>query len=207
MFEKQVLKPLPLGSGLSVMVVVIAKDRYPEAEHVFVYDNVTTHTKRRDDVANIVKMTLGPSSNIGDVIETCINEEGVEKKIRVRFSDTHFPDGSTQYFYWPGDHPIYGAEATKSLHGQFKGIAQLLLERGTNPAGLKLTCKSPQRYVANTHCCVRQVLSKQPGFIEQQSALEEIAEADGCRLLFLPKFHCELNPIEQCWGCAKRVYR
>ncbi|KIY61088.1 hypothetical protein CYLTODRAFT_363327 [Cylindrobasidium torrendii FP15055 ss-10] len=32
-------------------------------------------------------------------------------------------------------------------------------------------------------------------------------EAFGIRVLFLPKFHCELNPIEQCWGYAKRLYR
>ena len=25
--------------------------------------------------------------------------------------------------------------------------------------------------------------------------------------MFLSKFHCELNPIEQCWGYAKRKYR
>jgi hypothetical protein len=29
----------------------------------------------------------------------------------------------------------------------------------------------------------------------------------GFQIIFLPKFHCELNPIEQGWGYAKRVYR
>lgn len=29
----------------------------------------------------------------------------------------------------------------------------------------------------------------------------------GMEVLFPPKFHCELNCMEQCWGYAKRVYR
>jgi transposase len=26
-------------------------------------------------------------------------------------------------------------------------------------------------------------------------------------VVFLPKYHCGLNPIEQCWGYAKKRYR
>jgi transposase len=37
--------------------------------------------------------------------------------------------------------------------------------------------------------------------------LETACEARGFRAIFLPKFHCELNFIEQCWGYSKRVYR
>ncbi|KAF8236176.1 hypothetical protein L208DRAFT_1253078, partial [Tricholoma matsutake] len=29
----------------------------------------------------------------------------------------------------------------------------------------------------------------------------------GFQILFLPKFHCELNIIKQCWGHAKRQYQ
>ncbi|KAH7903801.1 hypothetical protein BJ138DRAFT_1131235 [Hygrophoropsis aurantiaca] len=40
-----------------------------------------------------------------------------------------------------------------------------------------------------------------------KSRLELACEARGFQVLFLLKFHCELNFIEQCWGYAKRVYR
>jgi hypothetical protein len=34
-----------------------------------------------------------------------------------------------------------------------------------------------------------------------------VCRAQGIDVIFLPKFHCELNFIEQCWGYAKRIYR
>ncbi|OAX31822.1 hypothetical protein K503DRAFT_666537, partial [Rhizopogon vinicolor AM-OR11-026] len=39
------------------------------------------------------------------------------------------------------------------------------------------------------------------------SVLEALCRARGFDIIFLPKFHCELNFIEQCWGFAKRMYR
>jgi len=39
-----------------------------------------------------------------------------------------------------------------------------------------------------------------------KSLLEITCEARGFTVLFIPKFHCELNFIEQFWGFAKRIY-
>ncbi|TFY76443.1 hypothetical protein EWM64_g7570 [Hericium alpestre] len=41
----------------------------------------------------------------------------------------------------------------------------------------------------------------------QKSALEELIESRGHICDFYPKFHCELNFIEQYWGAAKLCYR
>jgi hypothetical protein len=37
--------------------------------------------------------------------------------------------------------------------------------------------------------------------------LEEVIKAAGHECVFLPKFHCELNPIEMYWGWCKYRYR
>jgi hypothetical protein len=51
------------------------------------------------------------------------------------------------------------------------------------------------------------MLYNEPDFRNVDSILEADAKAWGFQILFLPKFHCELNFIEQCWGHAKRRYR
>ena len=40
-----------------------------------------------------------------------------------------------------------------------------------------------------------------------KTALVELVESHGHIAFFYPKFHCELNFIEQCWGAAKYQYR
>ncbi|KAJ8579338.1 hypothetical protein M405DRAFT_897044 [Rhizopogon salebrosus TDB-379] len=51
------------------------------------------------------------------------------------------------------------------------------------------------------------MLYNQPDFVAVESNLETVCKTRGFSVLFLPKFHCELNFIEQCWGYAKCTYR
>ena len=50
-------------------------------------------------------------------------------------------------------------------------------------------------------------LSSQEDFATEPSLVEKIARNAGHFATFLPKFHCECNPIEQLWAEAKRVTR
>lgn len=181
-----------------VLAIGLAKAKYPEAEHIFIYDNATTHTKRRDDALSACQMTLKPSANFG-VASTGPNGD----KVKIRMANAKFADGSPQDLHFPDTHAKFP--------GQFKGVTKILEERGIDTTGLKLQCsQSKCKTLAQGEvqsCCARRILFNQPDFMEQKSSLEELAEAHGCSVLLLPKFHCELNPIEQCWGCAKRVYR
>jgi hypothetical protein len=53
-------------------------------------------------------------------------------------------------------------------------------------------------------CCT---LFYENDFVNQNSKLEDVCEIYGIQVPSLPKFHCKLNFIEQCWGYAKRKYR
>ena len=54
------------------------------------------------------------------------------------------------------------------------------------------------------NCCMQRLLSLQDDFKNEKPLLQLIIEGAGHTCLFLPKFHCELNPIELVWGQAKR---
>jgi len=53
----------------------------------------------------------------------------------------------------------------------------------------------------------RKIMSQQPDFLVQKGRLEEVIVAAGHQVIFYPKFHCELNYIENFWGAAKKFSR
>lgn len=52
-------------------------------------------------------------------------------------------------------------------------------------------------------CCMYRVLSLQEDFVNEKPMIQHYVESRGHVCMFLPKFHCELNPIELLWGYAK----
>jgi hypothetical protein len=53
-------------------------------------------------------------------------------------------------------------------------------------------------------CCMQRALECQPDFKAEKPLLQVLIEKRGHICLFLPKFHCELNPIEMVWAQIKR---
>jgi len=94
----------------------------------------------------------------------------------------------------------------KNADGVQKGIRTILLERGKWHDKLLKICKpctnkvpiSERKaggyYVEN--CCATTILSRELDFVEQRDALTEAVENSGHKILFYPKYHCELNYIE-----------
>ncbi|KAG1759434.1 hypothetical protein EDD22DRAFT_742966, partial [Suillus occidentalis] len=83
----------------------------------------------------------------------------------------------------PLDHQFY------EFHGQPKGMRVILEECGL--------------WDESTTCCMRKVLSLQTDFFAEEPRLQLVIEVAGHKCYFLPKFHCELNPIKMYWGWVK----
>ena len=66
----------------------------------------------------------------------------------------------------------------------------ILEERGINTSSMKADD-------------MKIVLSFHDDFRTEKTLVEKFLIDEGHKVMFLPKFHCELNPIERVWGQAK----
>ena len=183
----------------------IVQKHYPNDHHIFMYDNATTHMKRPATTPTATKMTKNPSTKFGAEVTVTMDEkiqyaaDGKPQKCTVQMGPGILPNGQPHYFY---------NTLSTTVLGTFKGMTKLLQECGfTEEAKLKGSCKNFKCPTGARKCCQKHMLYDQPDFTDQLSALEIVCKTRGFEVIFLPKFHCELNFIEQCWGHAKRVYR
>ncbi|THU95070.1 hypothetical protein K435DRAFT_819824 [Dendrothele bispora CBS 962.96] len=185
----------------------LVQEMWPEYEHIFIYDNATTHLKRPDGSLSAQKMPKGPSKNFFVEVtqrdeqgKPVYNSDGTYAKTKIQMTGAKFADGRPQSLY-------YGNSEGEKFPGQFKGMERILDEWGIKIDKKKAECKGFHCAAPAIDCCCRRILYNQPDFELIESVLETKCKERGVEVIFLPKFHCELNPIEQCWGYSKRLYR
>ena len=181
---------------------------YLDEDHVLVFNNTTTHFTWEEDAlsaSKMVKWTLAKGKNWGVMVpeldENCdpvYDLKGNPLKMQVWMESAKFADGTSQDLYWPEGHPHAGVfKGMAAILGEW-GFEGMLSKRGKCS---KLKCKPDVM-----DCCCYQILYFQPDFINIPSKLEKLCKRRRYRVIFLPKFHCELNFIEQCWGFSKHLY-
>ncbi|KAG8722296.1 hypothetical protein FRC08_004532 [Ceratobasidium sp. 394] len=139
------------------------------------------------------KNTPKPTSE--NVLVRTADVDGNE--IEVPMTGAYFSDGRSQSLYWQEGHP---------QAGWFKGMAQIVKEWGWENA-YKIRAKCKKCDYTRTDYCSRRILFNEPDFSNPSSVVERLVTSRGHGFLLLPKFHPELNSIEQCWAKAKWLYR
>src|ERR1043166_2354973 len=160
--------------------IPIFEATHPGAIAIFAFDNSTSHGAFSPDALIASYMNVGPG--------------GKQPKMR----NTIF-NGQVQLMNYPDDFP------DESLREKPKGMKQILHERQLLKPGLKGFCKNKNS--TDNQCCMQHILENQPDFLSQKCMIQEIIESKGHKVIFYPKFHCELNYIEMYWGAAKRYSR
>ena len=131
----------------------IVKESYPDNNHLFIYNNATTHLKHADDALSACKMPKNPSETWGIEVNQ-LHPDGKQVftadrkyvKMKIRMGDGTC-NGVPQSFYFPEGH---------KKAGWFKGMATILEERGfANVSKLKAQCKDFKCAKGATLCCCR----------------------------------------------------
>jgi hypothetical protein len=127
----------------------VVSEAYPNFDHIFIYDNASTHLKRADGARSARKMPKSvPISTVNKKRDNWLVEitdrdpttgkpiylpDGSLRKVKIRMEGGFLPDKSPQLFYFPDDHDKFP--------GLFKGMAIILQERGfENAHHLKAQC-------------------------------------------------------------------
>ena len=181
--------------------IKLVKEHYPDEDHVLVFDNAMTHLKRPEDALSACKMPKHPSkegTNWG--IEVTAKDaagkivygmDGKPSKVKVQMRDGTLKDGSPQSLYFPDGHPHTGIFKDMAIILEEHGYCDMLQVHAECPG---FTCDPTVKC-----CCCQHMLYNEPNFVNVKLTLELACASEGVHILFLLKFHCKLNFIEQCW--------
>lgn len=184
---------------------------YPDHKFVFLYDWSTCHDKMATDSVH-AKLFLKDHGfqKYGKDTADQLHKKGERKEFvcidSLEIEIANFPDrlnewvgdGMQYYKFRKDEKPISGGVDSVDYEGMPKGLSQLLRELGLYHSGLKRKVEGQDK----TNC-MTSIFMALPHIDGQQSILAQITEDRGHKCLMLPKFHCELNPMERRWGRSK----
>jgi len=99
---------------------------------------------------------------------------------------------------WIDDNGVNQSIKCRDENDKYKGLVQILKELNI--------IHSIKEFETKSLAELRSLLSSHPAFNEN-TQLEKLASKYGIRILWCPKFHCELNPIEGLWCDLKWFVR
>jgi hypothetical protein len=143
----------------------------PDCQALFIFDQSSAHASLPPDALRAFEMNK--------------TNGGKQRKQK----DTVIPQSNP--------HARFRGKAQKmTVKGEAKGLEQVLKERGFDTKRFKRAKCAPVCPYESQGCCMARTLSQQDDFKNQTSMLEDLITSRGHLCMFLPKFHCELNPIE-----------
>jgi hypothetical protein len=151
--------------------ISIFEEAHPNCVALFIFDQSSAHASLPPDALRAFEMNKSNGGRQRKQKDTIIPSSSPDKRKHGLLQKMTLPDGSP------------------------KGLEVVLTERGFDVTGMRAKCK-PVCPFENNECCMARLLSKEDDFINQISMLEELITRKGHLCIFLPKFHCELNPIE-----------
>ena len=151
--------------------ISIFNTAHPDKLACFMFDQSSAHGSLPPDALKAFEMNMSDGGKQRKQKDTVIPQSNPAAEYQGKVQSMTLPDGKA------------------------KGLRAVLTERGFNVHGLHAKC-SPVCPFESQGCCMAHLLSQQEDFQNQPSMLETLIREKGHICIFLPKFHCELNPIE-----------
>jgi hypothetical protein len=152
--------------------IKIFNKAYPDCQALFIFDQSSAHASLPPDALRAFEMNRSDGGKQRIQRDTIIPDSNPDENMRGKPQKMTLPDGTA------------------------KGLERVLSERGFNISQIKRAKCKPICPFESSNCCMARVLSQQEDFVNQTSMLEQVITEAGHLCMFLPKFHCELNPIE-----------
>ena len=151
--------------------IEIFETAHPDCQGLFVFDQSAAHGSLAPDALRAFEMNKSNGGKQRMQRDTIIPQSNPVEALR----------GLLQSMTTPS--------------GEAKGLQAVLEECGFDVRKLRAKC-SPVCPFESQNCCMAWLLSQQDDFANQPSMLETLIREARHECIFLPKFHCELNPIE-----------